>query len=77
MAKVESIVRLMDALVNDEETIAFARLADEAYGTGGYLRNDCGSYTSAQAFALTEGINLDKLRDFLLIFGDIPTHQHQ
>ena len=43
MAKVESIVRLMDALVNDEETIAFARLADEAYGTGGYLINDSGS----------------------------------
>ena len=72
MAKVESIVRLMDALVNYEETIAFARLADEAYGTGGYLINDCGSYMSAQTFALTEGINLDKLREFLLIFGDVP-----
>ena len=47
MAKVESIVRLMDALVNDEETIALARLVDEAYGTGGYLINESGSYMSA------------------------------
>ena len=66
-----SLRRLADAMCNDQETKAFIKRVGQCFGKGGYCVNPLSDYMNADDFARDEFLDLDRLCEFLHLFGDI------
>jgi hypothetical protein len=67
-----SIQRLRAGLrEQDKDLKQLIEDVDACFGTGGYLRNNAGSYLDNESFVRTEGVNLNRLHEFISCFGDI------
>ena len=64
-----SLRRLADAICNDQETKAFSKRVDQWFGKGGYCVNPFGDYMNADDFARDGFHDLDRLCEFLHLFG--------